>query len=183
MLLDFWPLHWKQFKKKLNIAGVLDEERSQNAGNIHLILCMHILSHRQVMDWSCNYFADKVSTWEEQDKNISRAPVSALHFYLHSAAFWQHLLPNTQSLYRCKMEEKCFMYKNTVWFAVCMFSTSIELLFIWLIKTKARCRMNPSMESTATQISFRRRVEHAYFFRLLMFPCLHLEILTWHLSV
>lgn len=75
-------------------------------------------------------------------------------------------------------KKNSFMYKNTVWFAVCMYSTSIELLFIWLIKTKARCWMNPSMESTATQICFRRRVEHTYFFRLLMFPCLHLKILT-----
>lgn len=109
----------------------------------------------------------KMSTWEEQDKNISRAPVSALTYcQIHSHCIGVEWKKNS------------FMYKNTVWFAVCMFSTSIELLFIWLIKTKARCRMNPSMESTATQICFRRRVEHTYFFWLLMFPCLHLKILT-----
>lgn len=122
--------------------------------------------------------------WQKCLRGKNRTKILAEHQFRRYIFIYIVLLSG--STY-CQIHSHCigvewkknsFMYKNTVWFAVCMFSTSIELLFIWLIKTKARCRMNPSMESTATQICFRRRVEHTYFFWLLMFPCLHLKILT-----
>lgn len=141
---------------------------------------MYAYTQLQTGDW----LKLQLLCWQKCLRGKNRTKILAEHQFRRYIFIYIVLLSG--STY-CQIHSHCigvewkknsFMYKNTVWFAVCMFSTSIELLFIWLIKTKARCRMNPSMESTATQICFRRRVEHTYFFWLLMFPCLHLKILT-----